>query len=315
MEYPLISVIVLIYRNYLEAGRTIQSILAQDYPNIEIIVSDDASNDFPMDELKSQLMRDAGQNVKRILTRQNDENLGTVKHINLAASFAQGRYIKFLAPGDVFYNMNSLKSLYYFIIDKHEILITSVASVTSPDGQEEYYKFPSERRVKVLNATPTKNLFSKLAFCNIIAAEGVLFHCSFFRLEEGMDEAYKLLEDWPLWLRVTRENKRIPCLDQVTVKYALGGVSSSAGTAFESEKLRKDMILCYEKEVLPYWDRLSISSRFFCSYEYKKLKFYGTYSKYEKIVFLMRYFPYEAYRWGKAVLKKFIIVTIHRIRG
>ena len=46
-QFELISVVVITYREFSYIYETIDSILQQDYPNIEIVITDDASLDFP----------------------------------------------------------------------------------------------------------------------------------------------------------------------------------------------------------------------------------------------------------------------------
>ena len=44
-EYPLVSILVVCYQQAEFLDETIQGALNQDYPNIEIIISDDSSKD------------------------------------------------------------------------------------------------------------------------------------------------------------------------------------------------------------------------------------------------------------------------------
>ena len=94
----------------------------------------------------------------------------------------------------------------------------------------------------------------------------------FFARFGGFSEEYRLLEDWPAWLREAREGRRIGILPEITCLYAAGGVSSQNADAFASEKLRQDMLRCYEREILPYEERLPQSVLKKVRYRYEERK-------------------------------------------
>ena len=49
---PLVSVRVMIYRNFENAERAVKSIAMQNYPRIEVILSDDCSDNLTLDEMQ-----------------------------------------------------------------------------------------------------------------------------------------------------------------------------------------------------------------------------------------------------------------------
>ena len=55
MNRPLVSVGVLVYKNFHYIKDVINSILEQDYPNIELIISDDGSPDFCAKEIENYI--------------------------------------------------------------------------------------------------------------------------------------------------------------------------------------------------------------------------------------------------------------------
>ena len=59
---PLVSAVVFAYRNLDEFEYTVQSILGQDYPEIELLISDDGSPDFA--QHKAQIVNYIEQNKK-----------------------------------------------------------------------------------------------------------------------------------------------------------------------------------------------------------------------------------------------------------
>ena len=82
--------------NYI--SEAINSVLASSYKNFELIIVDDCSKDGTVAIAKNFQIRDA-----RIKIFTNEKNLGDYKNRNIAASFATGKYLKYLDSDDVIY--------------------------------------------------------------------------------------------------------------------------------------------------------------------------------------------------------------------
>lgn len=237
-----VTVIVLAYGNLGALEKTLRSVAEQTCAIDEIIVSDDASGEeFPA------VLREGFPKVR---FQANEKNVGTVAHMNMVAKEVQSEYIKFLPSGDAFSDPQALEALVKFAKRKSTLVVTSQAVVCTEELRRRLYPFPG-RRAKRLESS-SEEQFRALSISNLISAPGTLFHSSFFTRLGGFDESYRLLEDWPTWLRLTREGYAIPVLDQVTCLYAAGGISSENLDAYHAPRLREDMLLCYEKEILPY---------------------------------------------------------------
>ena len=73
----------------------IESVLNSTYQNFELIIVDDASTDQTVSIAKEFALRD-----QRIKVYVNDQNLGDYPNRNKAASYAIGKYIKYLDSDD-----------------------------------------------------------------------------------------------------------------------------------------------------------------------------------------------------------------------
>jgi glycosyltransferase involved in cell wall biosynthesis len=93
---PLVSIVVATYNGakFLEAQ--MDSLLAQTYPNIEIVAVDDCSKDNTFEILE----RYAGQHA-HIRVFRNTANLGYTKNFEKAVSLATGEYISFSDQDDI----------------------------------------------------------------------------------------------------------------------------------------------------------------------------------------------------------------------
>ena len=93
---PLISVIVPVYNTPSEALFTaLESVRAQAYPHWELCISDDASNDFEIEELLAEYLRDP-----RVKLCRRAENGGISANTNAALELAEGEFVAFLDADD-----------------------------------------------------------------------------------------------------------------------------------------------------------------------------------------------------------------------
>lgn len=267
----MVSVIVLGYQQYEGIEDTLQTIIEQDYSPIEIIVSDDGSSDFPEQEI-AEFIREKNTLGRDVRIRRNRKNLGLTAHANLAAGEARGEWIKFLSPGDGFCRKDALTRLTGLVVREHSLAAMAPALVCFDSFLDVRYEFPSWRRTRLLQSRTPKTLFSTIAGSNIIAAAGVIYARAFFD-NGGFDEKYRNLDDWPTWLSMYREGRTIPCLSEPCVYYRIqGGTSSSYSNAFQSPVLRDDLVLCIEKEILPWEGELSPVDRWVVRYHLQQLK-------------------------------------------
>lgn len=92
-----VSVVLFTYQQELVVRESLESLINQDYPDLQIVVSDDASTDKTW-EIIEQTARQARPNVRLVLNR-NETNLGIIGNYNRAVSLCDGDLI-FSAAGD-----------------------------------------------------------------------------------------------------------------------------------------------------------------------------------------------------------------------
>ena len=94
-ENILVSVLMTCYNREDFIGEAIESVLASTYQNFELIISDDASTDNTIAIAKKFQQQDS-----RIQIFVNEKNLGDYFNRNKVASYATGKYIKYLDSDD-----------------------------------------------------------------------------------------------------------------------------------------------------------------------------------------------------------------------
>lgn len=95
MNAPEISVLMPTYNYASFLPEAIESVLAQDFKDFELVIIDDASSDNTAEVVQPFCARDA-----RIQFTVNPTNLGMVPNWNQSLQRARGRYIKFLFGDD-----------------------------------------------------------------------------------------------------------------------------------------------------------------------------------------------------------------------
>ena len=100
---PLVSVVVPCYNHEQFVEAAIRSISAQDYPRVEIIFIDDASEDGSLEVARQTLERpEIGSRLEAVQVVLNDVNLGPARTINKGMALASGEYLAILNSDDLF---------------------------------------------------------------------------------------------------------------------------------------------------------------------------------------------------------------------
>ncbi|MFT6834788.1 MAG: glycosyltransferase involved in cell wall biosynthesis [Francisellaceae bacterium] len=96
---PLVTFILLCYKQEKYIREAVKSVLEQDYKNIEFILSDDDSPDSTFDLLKLEAANYS--HLKSVTLNKNPTNLGLVSHFNKLLSMAKGDIIVVAAGDDI----------------------------------------------------------------------------------------------------------------------------------------------------------------------------------------------------------------------
>ena len=81
MEKSLVSVIIPCYNHENYVADCLKSIINQTYPNLEIIICDDCSQDASMEEIQRQKILFEERNI-RFVAMKNEKNSGVPATIN-----------------------------------------------------------------------------------------------------------------------------------------------------------------------------------------------------------------------------------------
>lgn len=106
VKRPRVSVCIPTYNYARYLPEAVESVLAQDYSDFELLIIDDCSRDDTRDVGESYARKD-----DRVVFRVNGRNLGMVENWNLCLEQARGEYVKFLFGDDMLCRNDALGSM------------------------------------------------------------------------------------------------------------------------------------------------------------------------------------------------------------
>ncbi len=105
---PLVSILMTAYNREKYIAEAIESVMASTYQNWELIIVDDGSKDRTVEIAKSYEAKD-----QRIKVYVNEKNLGDYPNRNKAASYAKGKYLKYVDADDLIYPYGLEQLVFY----------------------------------------------------------------------------------------------------------------------------------------------------------------------------------------------------------
>ena len=183
--FPLISVYMPTYNRVEMAIRAIESVLNQDYPNIELLVVDDASSDDTWHVLNNRYIND-----QRVRLFRQASGKGACAARNRAIGEAKGKFVTGIDDDDEFLP-HRLSSLYKAYDDRY----SCVCSGYIWDYGSVQKKLHTERSVVALPDLLDLHTLSNQA---LVKTQRML-------ALGGFDTELAAFQDYDMWVRVVRE--------------------------------------------------------------------------------------------------------------
>jgi glycosyltransferase involved in cell wall biosynthesis len=105
---PLVSVLMTVYNREKYLAEAIESVLASTYHYWELIIVDDGSKDNSV-----RIAQAFAKHDQRISVYCNENNLGDYPNRNQAASYAKGKYLKYVDADDLIYPYGLEQLVFY----------------------------------------------------------------------------------------------------------------------------------------------------------------------------------------------------------
>jgi len=290
-SYPLVTSIVLCFKKFDNLYEAIASVLNQDYPCIELIISDDASGNFPEKAIRDFIEQNKKDNIIETKIIINETNLGTVRNYNAAIKAGTGEYYIGLSGDDVFFDSTVMRRIVErFEETGHEILSCRRLKCTE-DELESLRLMPSDTYISIIKKldTPEKQNRALVMgrFFEMASGSSTYFTRKHFEHWGFFDESYFLWEDGPFYTQYTRAGNIIPtAYDIISILYRDGGVSGEKS----SSKMIKDYNRFNEVECYQRRDSFNKIDRRSISFSYQRSNKYYKCSKFKKILLYIKYF-------------------------
>lgn len=247
-EVKMVSVVVQAYNSSDTIVYTLESIKAQTYPCIELIISDDLSTDNTLEVASEWIKENQGAlyAMKLVTTRSNT---GIAGSNNRALKAAAGVYIEFVAADD--YMMPDAIQQYVDYCESNTDVIPISRVKLFSDGACDLASVQQYcNRCYEYARLDRKEQYGKLLVQNWIVAPAASFYpVEVLHRLKGFDEAYQWMEDYPLNLKLMHKGYSFGFIDQELIGYR---VSSGSITGSKMDLLKQTEARLFFRERLWY---------------------------------------------------------------
>jgi glycosyltransferase involved in cell wall biosynthesis len=210
---PTISVIIPTFNGSQFISETIDSILAQDFNDFEIIVIDDESSDATPDIVSKY------KSPVRLITQTNS---GVCVARNRGIREAKGSFIAFLDQDDYWFPNKLSSELAAFSTYLDAGVVFAKFHRWTPDMDTGHYPSPLtfSKLSKPDGEDPdfTGWIYHQMLLDSQVLTSAALARVDIFKKCGAFDESLPFSEDWEFWLRVSRQFQFVK-LRQITVLY------------------------------------------------------------------------------------------------
>ena len=246
MQQGLVSVIIPTYGGGEYLKRCVDSVLAQTYTAVEVVVCDD-NGVGSEGQLRTAKVISAYTGNPRVIYVCHEHNINGSAARNTAFRHSKGEYIALLDDDDEFLPDN---------IDAHVKVLKTLPddyALTYCSGKDVYN---DGKEIKVMRKTFTgQDLYAILMHRVVISSTSLVIRRSCWETLGGFDESFRRHQDWEFTARVMA-NYKVKALDHIGyVRYRYQRNNASA-----PEK-RKAFMDHYLEKMMPYIKTLPLSQQ------------------------------------------------------
>lgn len=262
-EDRLFSVVIPSYGGGALWKTAVDSVLMQDYPEIELIFSDDCTPNFNVGEVQRYIERKKGGNLRRFMVIRQSQNIGTVANLKEADRHCMGRYLTHIAMDDAYCSSNVLSQYAKALQSKGAGTLGVYANSLVCDEELNLLggvSFDVEKAKDMNNMTGTEQ-FAVLAEGCCIHMGATAFIRDEFMHSGGFDEKYRLIEDWPYFLKCTLTGYRFHYEPFEAIYYRMGGITDELYSSPGKRACMQDHLRIYEELIFSGFKYLKTSRR------------------------------------------------------
>lgn len=233
---PLVSICVITYNSAEYINDALDSVAAQDYRNLELILSDDNSKDSTLEKWEKWVKKNC-ERFQNVSTIKVEENTGPSGNYKRAFSNARGKYIMAL-DGDDMLEPHCV-STYVKYMEAHEDcnLVFAKCKVFKKEGDKVSFlgSRPTVSDEKIFSESVENQLLSMYRK-NFVPSPTGFYRASLFDTYQ-YDEQYPAFEDYPFLIKLLENGEKLTMIDEFTMLYRKGESLSCSSKTFGSDFL------------------------------------------------------------------------------
>jgi glycosyltransferase involved in cell wall biosynthesis len=240
-ELPKISIVVPNYNGGATIGATLESLIAQEYPDLEIIVMDGGSTDNSVDVIKLY--------EKHLEYWRSEKDSGQSDAINRGLERATGEVLNWLCSDDLL-EADALRRI------GEEFANDPDLEVLTGGARNVYLDAKGNQTGECFHSPTVADLQVLPAGCPV-AQPSTFYRRRTLAREEAIDTSYHYLMDMELWAYFVKQKYVWRMIDQVVGVQVISGLNKSMvggeEIVFEAERLYK----AYSHDWIPmcWWHR------------------------------------------------------------
>lgn len=220
-ECPKVSVVMPAYNHQEYVGRSIDSVISQTYPNVELIVVDDGSTDKTWEKISEKLNDNPG--LFKAISRKNG---GVCSALNEGVALSSGEFIAVIASDDYYLPTKLSEQIQLFLNLKDKVaLVHSGAYLDYQNGQD--FEDITGSYKPAVGSCLNDVLTQKVR----IVAPSIIFRRSAFDTVGGFDEELEA-EDVDFFMRLAQAGYEFAYIAKPLVVKTV--VEKSAGSNFSA---------------------------------------------------------------------------------
>lgn len=238
----LVSVVVVTYNSADFVLETLDSIAAQTYPELELIITDDCSKDDTVAVCRNWLDQHKERFVRTELLTV-EKNTGIAGNCNRGYEAAQGEWIKNIAGDDIMLPECIEKGVEFGNQNKCRIFTVALQEF----GIRHNKKMPPQ---SWRDADAKKQLDIALTEGPFMAAPGMFCQKRLWQECGKYDERFPMLEDLPFFIKVLLSGEKIYASNELLVKYRVYNTSTCRSKTMDNSlyEFQKTIMIPLQRE-------------------------------------------------------------------
>jgi glycosyltransferase involved in cell wall biosynthesis len=196
LQQPLVTIILTAYNHEKFISECLHAVFSQDYPNIQLIVIDNASTDQTLNFIEQYR-----EKRPEFLLIRNVFNKGLCRAFNQGLALAEGKYIIDLSGDDVFLPKRVSQQVAAFESCSEEYAVVfSNASYIDVEGKHLQYHFKINAIGKARGEVPGGDVYKSVLEKYFICTPTMMIRTDVLKKLGGYDETLAF-EDFDFWIR------------------------------------------------------------------------------------------------------------------